>query len=142
MKKRTVINRLRWWLLGGLLLASYPTIVLAYTWSHVLSSDLLGGRHGPLDAYRHTMASAFVGYTLGSQAVELVTQVVEGNSKRSSVMDRHNNRIGARIGAACDTLSKIEPMAAASIAQGQINATNNNQTTWLPPEDWRQGKLW
>ncbi|MBS7806497.1 hypothetical protein [Variovorax sp. PCZ-1] len=142
MKNVSRIKRLRWWLLGGFLLASYPTVVLAYTWSHVLSSDLPGGRHGPLDAYRHTLASAFVGCTLGSQAVELVTQVMESSSKRSSIMDRHNNRLGARIGAACDSISNIEPKVAASIAQGQINATHPNQSTWLPPEDWRQGKLW
>ena len=142
MKSASRIKRLRWWLLGGLLLVSYPTIALAYTWSHVLSSDLPGGRHGPLDAYRHTMARAFVGYTLGSQAVELVTKVMESSGKRSSIMDRHNNRLGAQIGESCDSLSKIEPMVAASIAQGQINTTNPHQSTWLPPEDWRQGKLW
>jgi hypothetical protein len=142
MKNSSRIKRLRWWLLGGFLLVSYPAIVLVYTWSHVLSSDLPGGRHGPLDAYRHTMASAFVGYTLGTQAVELVTKVMESSDKRSSIMDRHNNRLGARIGAACDSLSKIEPMVAASIAQGQINTINPNQSTWLPSEDWRQGKLW
>lgn len=136
------MKRLHYLGLLALILAVYPSIVLAYAWTHVLQSDLPGGRHGPLDAYRHTLASALVAYTVGTPAVELVTQIMERSNKRSSVMDRHNNRLGAKIGATAQSLSAIEPAVAASVANGQINSTNANQTTWLPQEDWRQGKLW
>jgi hypothetical protein len=132
----------RWWLLSAALLVSYPVSVLAFTWSYVLSSDLPGGRHGPLDAYRHTLASAFVSYTLHPRAVHFVSNVMESNEKRSSTMDRHNNANGARIGFTVQSISEIEPAVAQSIANGQIYSTHPNQSTWLPKEDWRQGKLW
>jgi hypothetical protein len=130
------------WLIVVVFAASYPILVLAFTWGHVLTSDLPGGRHGPLDAYRHTLASAFVSYTSHPQAVHLVTRVMESSEKRSSIMDRHNNAIGARIGTLAQSISEIEPAVSASIAAGEINSTNPLQSTWLPKEDWRQGKLW
>jgi hypothetical protein len=136
------IKKWHWLLMLATCVFSYPAAVLAFTWGHVFSSDLLGGRHGPLDAYRHTLASAFVSYTLHPQAVQWVTQLMEGNEKRSSIMDRHNNANGARIGGSVQSISEIEPAVWASIAGGQINSTNPQQSTWLPKEDWRQGKLW
>ena len=59
----------------ALLAMSYPAVVLGYTWTYVLMSDFEGGRHGPLDAYRHTLASAFVSYTSTPSVVALVSFV-------------------------------------------------------------------
>jgi hypothetical protein len=121
---------------------AYPTFVMTYVWSHVLSSELPGGRHGPLDAYRHTLASAVVSYTLSPIAVEVVTAIMEREEKRSSIMDRHNNRHGADIGSQAHSFSDLEKLVAESVRSGAINATNKDQTTWLPKENWRAGKLW
>ena len=95
-------KRTRPWLrrlaLLALVLATYPTFVLTYTGSHVLQSPLPGGRHGPLDAYRHTLASAVVAYTFDARAIDLVNGVMERRGRRSNAMDIHNNLIGAGIG--------------------------------------------
>src|ERR1043165_5662459 len=89
--KRKILPRL-----GALtlLLSIYPCFVLIYTWSCVFQSNLEGGRHGPLDAYRHTLASAVVSHTLGEWAVSLMTNLMESGGKDSNNMDSHNNRIG------------------------------------------------
>ncbi|MCE2744895.1 MAG: hypothetical protein LW710_03185 [Burkholderiales bacterium] len=101
-----------------------------------------GGKHGPLDAYRHTLASAVVSYTLGLRAVELVTLVMESETKTSSTMDRHNNRIGATLGSQAKSFAEIQPAVLALVQQGAVGATNPNQITWLPPSEWREGLLW
>ena len=136
--------RYRWILAPAalLLLSAYPGFVLAYTWNHVLRSDLPGGRHGPLDAYRHTLASAVVAYALGPRTVEWVTTVMERGRKASNAMDRHNNRIGAAIGSRAASFSEIEPAVRAQVVQGTVEASSPGQTTWLPPELWRRTRLW
>src|SRR5688572_11426083 len=96
MKKK---RKLRQVLGAALILSLYPLFVLTYTWSCVFRSDLEGGRHGPLDAYRHALASAVVSYTFGERSVGLVTSLMESKGKNSNKMDSHNNRIGAHIGA-------------------------------------------
>ena len=105
-------KRTRPWLrrlaLLALVLATYPTFVLTYTWSHVLQSPLPGGRHGPLDAYRHTLASAVVSHTLHPRVVSWVNAVMEHQGKRSNAMDIHNNLIGARIGARAVRFAEID----------------------------------
>ncbi|HMO41659.1 MAG TPA: hypothetical protein PKE17_19760 [Saprospiraceae bacterium] len=121
---------------------AYPAFVLLFTWAHVAVSNLPGGRHGPLDAYRHTLASAVVAYTLGAPVVEVVTGIMERGSKDSNRMDRHNNRIGAAIGARAGNFSDIEPAVADQIASGMVNATKSNQITWLPESRWRKGMAW
>ena len=128
--------------LALVLVVSYPASVLAFTWTHVLMSDLEGGRNGPLDAYRHTLASAFVAYTFAPSAVQFVSYVMENNAKRSSAMDRHNNSIGAKIGENAARLTDLQPLVAVAIKNGAINAQHPQQSTWLPKEDWRPGKLW
>jgi hypothetical protein len=138
MSKRTKINLIA----VALLAMSYPAVVLGYTWTHVLMSEFEGGRHGPLDAYRHTLASAFVSYTTTPSVVALVSFVMENNTKRSSAMDRHNNNIGAGIGQSAIKLREIEPLVARSITNGAVNSQQIQQSTWLPKEDWRPGKLW
>jgi len=125
-----------------LLLSAYPAFVLGYTWSHVASAGFPGGRHGPLDAYRHTLASAVVAFTLSPYAVELITQVMEGNAKRSSAMDRHNNRIGAMVGSQARSFAEIQPAVYALVQRGAVEASDPRQITWLPPADWRKGLLW
>jgi hypothetical protein len=126
----------------ALVLAVYPAFVLTYTWSHVLQSPLPGGRHGPLDAYRHTLASAVVAYTLDARAIDLVNGVMERRGKRANAMDIHNNLIGAGIGARATRFSDIEPRVARSVAAGQIDAPLPDQTTWLPRDDWKEGFAW
>ncbi|MBA3930144.1 MAG: hypothetical protein C0521_11225 [Xanthomonas sp.] len=126
----------------GIALAAYPACVLTYTWSHVLQSPLPGGRHGPLDAYRHTLASAVVAYTSDPRAVHLVNDVMERRGKRANAMDIHNNLIGAAIGSRATRFSDLEPMVARSVAAGGIDAASPDQTTWLPASDWKEGFAW
>ena len=139
-------KRPRHWLrrlaLLALVLATYPTFVLTYTWSHVLQSPLPGGRHGPLDAYRHTLASAVVAYTFDARAIDLINGVMERRGRRSNAMDIHNNLIGAGIGSRAARFSDIEPQVARSVAAGRIDAPSPDQTIWLPPEDWKEGFAW
>lgn len=134
-------SRISWFLLVVLALAIYPCFVLAYTWSHVLQSSLPGGRHGPLDAYRHTLASAVVAYTLDARAIRWVNDVMERRGKRSNAMDIHNNLIGASIGARATRFSDIEPAVTHRVATGTINATAPDQITWLPAQEWQEGSL-
>ena len=119
----------------GLLLFAYPAFVLGYTWTHVSSASFPGGRHGPLDAYRHTLASAVVAFTLSPRAVEWITIAMESNAKRSSAMDRHNNRIGAMVGSQARSFADLQPAVHALVRQGAVEATDRGQITWLPPAD-------
>lgn len=123
-------------------LGAYPGFVLGYTWTHVASSPLQGGRNGPLDAYRHTLASAVVAYTLGPSAVEMVSQVMESSTAESSAMDRHNNRIGAQIGTNAKRFAEIEPAVAAHVREGRENSALPDRTTWLPKNRWQEGWAW
>ena len=125
-----------------LLASAYPAFVLGYTWNHVVRSNLSGGRHGPLDAYRHTLASAVVGFTLGPRAVEWATWAMESAGKDADRMDRHNNLIGGGIGASARSFSEIEPAVRAQMLRGAVNALDPGQVTWLPPERWGAGRLW
>lgn len=126
----------------GLVLATYPAFVLTCTWSYVLQSPLPGGRHGPLDAYRHTLASAIVAYTLDARAVHLVNRVMERRGTRANAMDIHNNLIGAAIGSHAARFSDIEPMVMRSVEAGDVDAASPDQTTWLPASDWQEGFAW
>jgi hypothetical protein len=125
-----------------LLISAYPAFIVGYTWSHVVRANLPGGRHGPLDAYLHTLASAVVSFTLGPRVVRWATAILERGRKRSNLMDQHNNRIGAAIGARVAAFSEIEPAVRAEVLRGTIHAADPMQVTWLPPERWRAGRLW
>ena len=127
---------------AAVVLSIYPLFVLLYTWTCVYRSDLEGGRNGPLDAYRHTLASAVVSYTLDERAVNLVTRLMESKGKNSNTMDRHNNRIGAQIGATSKSFKDLEPTVLQSVQNGTVNSTNTDQITWLPKEKWRKQRLW
>jgi hypothetical protein len=124
------------------ILSVYPCFVLIYTWSCVFQSNLEGGRHGPLDAYRHALASAVVSHTLGEWAVNLMTSLMESRGKDSNNMDRRNNRIGAHIGSSSKSFSVLEPSVRKSVLNGAVNSTDTNQITWLPKEKWRAGRIW
>lgn len=123
-------------------LAAYPTFVLGYAWTHVARCDLPGGRNGPLDAYRHTLASAVVAYTLSDAVVAAVTTAMEWRGSESNRMDRHNNAIGAAIGARATAFSQLEPAVRAQVAAGAVDAVAASQTTWRPPDQWHTRWLW
>ena len=129
-------------LIAVLLVSAYPAFVLGYTWSHVARSNLPGGRNGPLDAYRHTLASAVVAFTLSPRGVEWATSAMERGSKDANLMDRRNNQIGAAIGVRAHAFSEIEPAVQAEVLRGAVNAHDAVQVTWLPRERWRRSRLW
>jgi hypothetical protein len=137
--KRKLPRRL--WALAALL-SLYPVFVLLFTWFHVLRSDFEGGRHGPLDAYRHALASATVSYTLGEWAVNLVTFIFERADKDSNKMDRHNNTLGASIGSRIKSFHEIEPAVRQSVLEGEVDTLEVGQARWLPERRWREGRFW
>lgn len=134
------LKRLRWPLAVAALFGVYPAFVLGTTYAHWLSVDLPGGRHGPSDAYRHSLASATVAYTGSSRWVEWVTAVMEngGRGDAARAMDAHNNRLGARIGAGAESWSAMQAGVLAAVKAGGIEASDPDRITWLPPERWRE----
>lgn len=134
------LKRLRWPLAAAALLGMYPAFVLGTTYAHWLSVDLPGGRHGPADAYRHSLASATVAYTGSSRWVEWVTAVMEngGRGDAAHAMDAHNNRLGARIGAGAESWGAMQAAVLAAVKAGDIETSDPNRITWLPPERWQE----
>jgi preprotein translocase subunit SecF len=126
----------------ALLLGIYPAAVMIFTCGHVLKADFEGGRNGQLDAYRHALASATVSHTLGEWAVDLTTWIFESRGRESNLMDIHNNRIGAEIGAKAKSFGDIEPAVRQSVLYGRVSAVDPNQITWLPRAKWKDGKFW
>ena len=119
-------------------IAAYPLFVLGYVYGHSLTSGLPGPRHGPQDAYRHTLASAVVAYTISPVAVDWVTTVMEFSDHPSSRMDRHNNAIGAAIGTNAFSFAQIQPLVRERVASGRVNAADPRQVTWMPRHTWRE----
>ena len=136
---RRLLKRLRWPLSFALLVAAYPAFVLGTTYAHWLSLDLPGGRHGPSDAYRHSLASATVAYTGSSRWVDWVTAVMEngGRGDAARAMDAHNNRLGARIGARADNWTQMRADVLAAVQAGGAMVEDDDRITWLPPERWQ-----
>jgi hypothetical protein len=126
----------------ALLVSAYPTFVLGYTWTRVALSDLPGGGDGPRDAYRHTLASAVVAFTLGSRTVESVTRAMERSGTDANRMDRHNNEVGSAIGKRARSFTEIEPAVRDYVQRGAVHASDPVQVTWLPPEKWKHSILW
>ncbi|HEX7801290.1 MAG TPA: hypothetical protein VF471_00825 [Pseudoxanthomonas sp.] len=126
--------------LAGGLLAIYPAFVLGAVYAQCLGSDLPGGRDGPGDAYRHTLASAIVAYTSSPRCVYWVTRVMERDTKQrpDRAMDAHNNRIGARIGASAESWSSMQQAVLAAIKNGTVDARSPDQITWRAPDAWRE----
>ncbi len=129
-------------ILAGLLVCAYPVFVLGYTWIHVARAKLPGGRGGPLDAYRHTLASAVVAYTTDKRAVDWVSRIMERGGSGSNEMDRRNNGIGASIGLRARTFSEIEPAVLEAIQGGAENATSPDRITWLSRDHWHDRLFW
>jgi hypothetical protein len=124
----------------GALLAVYPAFVMTATYIHFFEADLPGGRNGPADAYRHSLASAIVAYTLSPRCVDWVTTVMEhdGQGNASRAMDAHNNRLGARIGATADSWNTMQQAVFAAVNKGAIDARSPEQITWLAPSAWQE----
>ena len=125
-------------LVGGLA-AAYPVFVLGAVYAQCLGSDLPGGRDGPGDAYRHTLASAIVAYTTSPRCVDWVTRVMErdGDGRPERAMDAHNNRIGARIGASADSWNSMQQAVLDAIHDGTVDARSPDQITWRASDAWR-----
>lgn len=134
------LRRLRAAALFAIALGAYPAFVLGTVYATTLRSDLPGGRHGPKDAYRHSLASATVAYTGSPRWVEWVTAVMEngGDGGPDRAMDAHNNRIGARIGADAQSWAGMRAAVLAAVEAGGIEAQDDNRITWLPPERWQE----
>jgi hypothetical protein len=125
-----------------MIMSLYPALILGYTWFHVANAQFPGGRNGPLDAYRHTLASALVAYTLDKRVVNSVSTVMEFQNSRSNLMDKHNNGIGANIGMRAVSFSDIQPAVMNAVNQGTNNAKSPSQVTWLTSEYWKESTLW
>lgn len=127
-------------LLGILGLCSLS--ILLPVWIHVASVSFSGGKNGPLDAYRHTLASAYLAHAVGPSAVSIVTFLMESPSKADGVMDMHNNAIGATIGAKAASFSTIEPIVWDRIHTGSQHPKGPEQVLWLEEKLWSEGWLW
>ncbi|WP_369938845.1 DUF6973 domain-containing protein [Xanthomonas medicagonis] len=132
-------RRWRWVATALLVLAAYPAFVLVAVYAQWLGAGLPGGRNGPADAYRHSLASAIVAYTLSPRCVDWVTAVMErdGHGNASRAMDAHNNRIGARIGAAAPSWAAMQREVRAAVDHGAIDARSPDQITWRAPAAWQ-----
>jgi len=126
-------------LLVSALVAAYPAFVLGSVYATTLRSDLPGGRNGPKDAYRHSLASATVAYTGSARWVAWATRIMEhgDGGDAANAMDRHNNRLGARIGARARSWSEMRTEVLAAVQAGGVDVEDENRITWLPPDRWR-----
>lgn len=124
---------------GCALLALYPAFVFATVYAQWFAAGLPGGRNGPADAYRHSLASATVAYTGSPRWVEWVTLVMERDGAGSDMhaMDAHNNRIGARIGAQARSWRAMQSAVLSAVRAGAIDSADPDRITWLPRDRWR-----
>jgi len=124
----------------AVVLGAYPAFVMVATYSQFFAAGLPGGRNGPADAYRHSLASAIVAYSLSPRCVDWVTKVMErdGQGNAARAMDAHNNRLGARIGAAADSWNAMQQAVLAAVKHGAIDARSPDQITWLAPDAWQE----
>ncbi|MFD0727138.1 DUF6973 domain-containing protein [Lysobacter brunescens] len=135
---------LRRLLVVAVLLGGYPAFVLGSVYLATSRSDLPGGRHGPKDAYRHTLASATVAFTGSPRWVDWVTAVMEGDAHRHTgrsdaarAMDAHNNRIGARIGAGAESWNEMNAAVLQAVQAGGVAVEDEDRITWLSSERWQ-----
>lgn len=120
----------------------YVVLVLGFVWWRCYKSPLKAGANGPLDAYRHTFASAVVTYTTSPKIVQLVSDVMERKNRPANLMDKHNNAIGMRIGLQVKSLDEIHTRVMEQVEKGAVDATDVDQTRWMPPRFWGPGFLW
>lgn len=134
----------RRWLRRGIVVvcvsALYPAFVLATVYATTAQSDLPGGRHGPRDAYRHSLASATVAYTGSPRWVRWVTAVMEngGYGDDARAMDAHNNLLGARIGAEAQSWDGMRTAVLAAVQNGGAGVKDPNRITWLSQTRWQE----
>ena len=123
----------------ALLMAAYPLFVLGATYRQFFAVHLPGGRNGPADAYRHSLASAIVAYTLSPRCVDWVTDVMErgGSGNAARAMDAHNNHLGARIGASATSWSGMQASIRDAVRNGAVDTTDPDRITWLPASRWQ-----
>lgn len=127
-------------LLAAAVAAAYPAFVLGTVYAHWFAAGLPGGRNGPADAYRHSLASATVAYTGSPRWVEWVTALMEGDGSGNDMraMDAHNNRIGASIGMRANSWRDMQARVRAAVDAGGIDVRNPEQITWLPRSRWQK----
>ena len=123
----------------AVVLGVYPAFVMVATYSQFFAAGLPGGRNGPADAYRHSLASAIVAYTSSPRCVDLVTAVMErgGQGNAARAMDAHNNRLGARIGATAASWNDMQNAVLDAVRHGAVDATDPDRITWLPASRWQ-----
>ncbi len=119
-------------------MATYPAFVLGTVYAHWFGADFQGGRNGPADAYRHSLASATVAYTSSPRVVDWVTAVMERDGRGGDMraMDAHNNRIGALIGARAGSWGEMQAAVLRAVLDGGVNTHDPDRITWLPRERW------
>lgn len=142
MKIKYLKSTKKYWVLLLLLPLIYTAFVLVFVWWNCHSSQFHYGKNGPLDAYRHTLASAVVAYTASPKLVSVVTFMMERDNKPANLMDKHNNAIGANIGQHAQSLADIKAKVATQIAAGSVNKVAPTQTTWLATQYWRESLFW
>lgn len=131
----------------GAALAGLTAAGLACGWFLLLSpfylaamgTGLPGMRGGPQDAFRHTLASAFVSRYLSPRVVDAVTDATESGRTRNSRMDRHNNRIGRDLGRLGGSPVELYRRVRAQVAAGRADSDDPAVTTWLPEKNWSVG---
>ena len=122
-----------------LLISAIPFILgstfIAYM--HILAwqTGLKGFRGGPQDAFRHTLASAYVSRYIGPWAVEVFTAVTERNLESSyDQMDRHNNNLGKLIGKSQE--KSLYETVSYAVKVGKENSQDPKVIRWLPETKW------
>lgn len=118
-----------------LLLISPFFMFIATMHGLAFNSGLSGYRGGPMDAFRHSLASAYVARYVGKWAVVTFTDFTERNhSSKYDVMDMHNNNVGVLIGTS-DT-KDIYDEVKLRVSRGKINSQEAHVITWLPENKW------
>lgn len=131
----------KWFILAAIL-SIYPVGILSYVWYNCYVSEFEGGENGQLDAYRHTLASAVVSYTLSPVVVEVFTSVTEFPDADAYVMDRHNNNIGKNIGNQATSFKQINGLIIEAVKKGAESTADPNQVTWLGKSTWGDYLFW
>jgi hypothetical protein len=99
------------------------------------NTGLQGFRGGPQDAFRHTLASAYVSRYIGPWAVDAFTKYSEDDLQSNyDLMDWHNNFIGRDVGQtnSPDLYASVLTL----VRNGQENAQDSKVIRWLPENKW------
>ncbi len=119
-----------------LALVAVPFFFISYFYILAQRTGLEGRRGGPQDAFRHIYASAFTARYVSPRVVKLVTKISERNPHSvHDQMDRHNNRLGVRIG-----LSQVPNLYQAvldKVHHAQITPETEDHAQILEPRKWQ-----